>query len=48
MLRGEASRSYTDDGLEYRLEVPASAVLSNPQDADSVALAARLVDETFE
>ena len=48
VLRGQAVRSYTDDGLEYRLEVPASAVLANPQDADSVALAARLVDETFE
>ncbi len=48
VLRGRAARSYTEEGLEYRLEVPASAVLANPGDADTISLAASLVDETFD
>ncbi|MBX7502245.1 hypothetical protein K3181_12400 [Qipengyuania sp. YG27] len=47
MLRGTATRSFADGELTYHLEVPASAVLANPQDTDSAALAARLVDEGF-
>ncbi|WP_370032586.1 sensor histidine kinase [Qipengyuania mesophila] len=47
MLRGTATRSFAGGELTYRLEVPASAVLANPQDTDSAALAARLVDEGF-
>ncbi len=47
MLRGTATRSFAEGELTYRLEVPASAVLANPQDTESAALAARLVDEGF-
>lgn len=47
MLRGTATRTMADGVLTYHLEVPASAVLATPQDADNAALAARLVDESF-
>jgi len=47
MLRGTATRSLGEGELTYRLDVPAAAVLANPQDTDSAALAARLVDEGF-
>ena len=47
VLRGTATRSLEGGRLEYRLEVPASAVLAHPQDQEAASLAARLVDETF-
>lgn len=47
VLRGTATRSVSDGMLEYRLEAPAAAVLANPEDTETAALAARLVDESF-
>ena len=47
MLRGKAQRRIADGVLHYSLDVPASAVLANPQDKEAAALAARLVDENF-
>lgn len=47
MLRGEASRTFEQGGLVYRLSVPLEAVIAGQDQGDSDRMAARIVDETF-
>ena len=47
MLRGEASRSFTANGLVYRLVAPLDAVAADRDGGDAARMAARIVDESF-
>ena len=47
MLRGNASRSYVNGELVYKLSAPLEAVLTGQNHGDSDRLAARIVDESF-
>lgn len=47
MLRGEASRSFEEGGLVYRLSAPLEAIAAGQDQGDADRMAARIVDETF-
>ncbi len=47
MLRGEASRTFEQGGLTYRLRAPLEAVSASEEGGDSDRLAARIVDQSF-
>ncbi len=47
MLRGQATRTSSRDGLVYRLSAPLAAIAADEKAGDSDRLAARIVDESF-
>ena len=47
MLRGDATRMFTDTGLVYTLRAPLKAIVAADGDGEADGLAARIVDENF-